>query len=344
MLNDAPPLPVYGDSILVHGHVDFLLQSPIPTAHDACQSVLTNRADACFSTSHSYGASAFPPLTISNGSDSLGAGGQSPLSAADTNLLHKPSSASGASVGSPILTCSAKIAPSMSRRRLALHIPVLQRHLSLSNHRNLRASSSPKSPAFAFPLALNQCSTPITPIDQVIHTPQCAPEISQREKKQVPLSPPDLDSETQWSPDVASPFQLSSALHPLSFNRDTSSHATLTPNTPCCITQMQDLAHKMTLAESPEVQQTRRLPLPRRLSYSQTSYMTSSPLASRSVSSPSERFTAPPRFEDALLSPVNIRSSLWAPSHPFISAPLGKAGASPDLFLSPLNSPSPLTE
>lgn len=145
----------------------------------------------------------------------------------------------------------------MSQRRLALNIPVLQRHLSFTTYRNSAPLISFNSPPLSlFPLT--DCLTPITPAEQILHTPLCPPQINRLD----PMATPNRQSSGSWNSMFASPSGSSSLYCPSSSPR-LPEIGVLKPSKP----SIQSLARRLSLVAPPDASPVH---MPRRLSYSRT--------------------------------------------------------------------------
>lgn len=184
---------------------------------------------------------------------------------------------------------------SMSARRLAANIPVLHRRLSLSAYRDPRTTLASHTPIFSFAPFL-QCSTPLTPANQVLHTPLSPPDLLRRDRKE--MLEKRKTTSLEWPRSPTSPDAIQSSPSP-------------TPCTPDALHcgPAQNLMRRLSIATSPDA---RSLNLPRRLSYSHISNASSSPLTIRPDSSPFSARSVQP-FNGALASPLYIRSARWTP-------------------------------
>ncbi|KAF8969789.1 hypothetical protein BDZ97DRAFT_1792644 [Flammula alnicola] len=140
---------------------------------------------------------------------------------------------------------------SMSRRRLSSNIPALQGHLSFSISQEACTNTSIGTPGFEDLFPINSCSTPITPLDQIIHTPLCPPLLQSPDTRKKTL----VDSGTYRSP-TSKIFMPRNAVSRVSDN----------------------IRRRLSVVAPPEA-----MPMhaPRRLSYSLTYGKTRSPLTRR---------------------------------------------------------------
>lgn len=144
----------------------------------------------------------------------------------------------------------------MSQRRLALNIPALQRHLSFTTYRDSAPLISFNSPPLNL-LPLADCLTPITPAEQILHTPLCPPQINRLDPKVMP----NRQSGSRNSM-FASPYGSSSPYCPPSSPRSPEIDV-LKPPKP----SIQSLARRLSLVAPPDASPVH---MPRRLSYSRT--------------------------------------------------------------------------
>lgn len=206
---------------------------------------------------------------------------------------------------------------SMSQRRLALNIPVLQRHLSFTAYRDPAPLISLNSPPTSL-LPLAECLTPITPADQIIHTPLCPPQINRLDPKLTPTRRTTISRNSLYtSPCGSSPYCPSS-------NPQSPMFRILKPSKP----STQTLARRPSLVAPPDASPVH---MPRRLSYSRA-------FANIRLSPISSKFETPsPSCTDTrgLDSPLTINTPRWTP------APT--VGKHFDVYFAPFRSPPPNT-
>lgn len=193
---------------------------------------------------------------------------------------------------------------SMSRRRLALNIPSLQRHLSFTSHRNPTTLISPDSSPFE--LLSVGCLTPMTPAEQIMHTPCHPPDLIRQVPNVTPFQRPAL---RPWNSNFSSylPSLLDTAILSPRITDDFNSASSLS----------QPPARRLSIVTPPDASPVR---VPRRLSYSHN--LTRSPFSgSQSNRTP---------LDKALESPLCIRSQRWTrtsstsetPGNTYFSLPL----------------------
>ncbi|RDB24127.1 hypothetical protein Hypma_008783 [Hypsizygus marmoreus] len=198
---------------------------------------------------------------------------------------------------------------SMSRRRLALNIPILQRHLSFASHRNSRLISSPDASPHDF--FLSMAELPITPTGQILHTPSYPPALIRQDSR---MSPFHKGNVRPWS----SLFSSESPLEPTQLSPQ-QSH---TPGSSS--PSLQILTRRLSLAAPPEASPVH---LPRRLSYSHTFSRNLSPIAQSPLAHC-------PIYDKSLASPLSIRTQHWihhSPIHENLGGMYFVLPASPSL-------------
>jgi hypothetical protein len=184
---------------------------------------------------------------------------------------------------------------SMSRRRSSCNMPTLQRILPLNC---VPQYTIHDFDGFKIPFPLHPCSTPITPLDQIIHTPRDPPEI-QPDARRGSWSPIIATGSSSDSPQVLSPSMSPSVrmagrlgvrrAMPLTTDR-----------------------RRLSVVAPPEAPP---MHAPRRLSYSKAfgKHNGSSPLSSRKNSATLGEGLACCPENELLASPLAIRSSASAP-------------------------------
>jgi hypothetical protein len=205
----------------------------------------------------------------------------------------------------------------MSRRRLALNIPILQRHLSFTAHRNPAPMISFNSPSLSL-LPLIGCLTPITPTEQMVHTPLYPPQLNRPDPK---MSPARRKS-VSWNSIFFSPY-ASSSPHFTSSPPQLPDLDLPRPSKPT----IQSLTRRLSLVAPPDASPVH---MPRRLSYSRFANIKLSPLLSKTGTTPITCADA-----NGLDSPLVINTPRWI-SRPSVSKHL-------DYVYFPFHSPSPNT-
>ncbi|KAL0947130.1 hypothetical protein HGRIS_013262 [Hohenbuehelia grisea] len=203
-----------------------------------------------------------------------------PLSACTATLSPKEQQPAGREV---------LLGPSMTRRRIASNRPALQRRLSLKTYREFPAFNLTVSPALAL-LSPDQCLSPITPVDQLIHALR---------------SPPELPRPAQAKPQLRRGFEQDAYPTSLAVGTASPTPGTGSPTSPLC-----ERASRLSLSGSPT---TSRLPVRRRLSYSLVT-----PQSRSAFRSPHQARLATPAY---LASPLDIHTSFNSPLDTPIACP-----------------------
>lgn len=175
---------------------------------------------------------------------------------------------------------------SMSYRRHAANIPTLQRPLSFTMPQFFptNRSSGDHSSEPVFPI--DPCSTPITPLDKIIHTPLYPPSLRRPDIKRMPSDVP-VDIAEDSAPYLCSTpgyFTLGSALSKVSDH----------------------IRRRLSVVSPPEA---RSMHAPRRLSYSHTYGKAKSPLKRRAAAASTELLDSCTETSDLLASPLVIITS-----------------------------------
>ncbi|CAA7270147.1 unnamed protein product [Cyclocybe aegerita] len=178
---------------------------------------------------------------------------------------------------------------SMSRRRLASNIPTLQSRLSFtSTSCDIKTNWPTEIPSFQMLFPIDACSTPITPLEQILHTPFHPPAL----QRPSPTARGNNPGPSVWT-SVDHSADLSPLANIFSFK------FSLCPD-------REILARRHSVVSPPEVPP---LNPPRRLSYSHSSKRDTSPIVSRQFVTAIPLDGSTPSRNLTLASPVAIRPS-----------------------------------
>jgi hypothetical protein len=237
---------------------------------------------------------------------------------------------------------------SMTQRRLASNIPVLQTTLQLSSHPlcapmfSVPALSSSNQAMVYYASSHNHNAAamsfamPVTPVDQLLHTPPQPPEIQHQIRMKSDLRADEHSAGWLWpvadsSLDaIRTPFGL-----PNSHSPQTSADNSLALD---YLAETQQLSSSSPQLNNFSTINSPHPRLPRRLSYSQSHAPTSSPLVFNNVSSafsPHTNSRIDPFYNENLASPLDIKIFSLKATHTHfdstfssMESPLG-FGASP---------------